>query len=66
MKEKKLMDIKELAEYLSMPTATLYTMKCERRFPAGCVVKIGRSLRFDKAAIDNWIEEQKSLSSLGT
>jgi len=62
---KKLLNIKELAEYLSIPVATLYSMKCERGFPDGCVVKIGRSLRFDKAAVDAWIEERKMLSSVG-
>jgi len=59
---RRLMDVESLAKYLSVPKSTLYTDVCLRKIPAKAIVKLGRSLRFDKDAIDLWIEESKSKS----
>lgn len=53
--EKRLLNVKELSEYLSMPTATVYAYVGRAKFPPDCVRRIGRSLRFDKQAVDRWI-----------
>jgi excisionase family DNA binding protein len=57
--EKRLMNIKELSEYLGTPKGSLYTMVCLRKIPQACIVKLGRSLRFERAAIDNWINAKR-------
>ena len=54
--ESRLLTVKELARYLALPTPTIYSWTCLRRFPPGAVVRIGRSVRFDRAVIDAWIE----------
>jgi excisionase family DNA binding protein len=56
--EKRLMNVKELSGYLSMPTATVYTMVSLQKLPG--VVRLGRALRFEKAAIDEWVNAQAS------
>lgn len=55
----RLMNIRQLSGYLAMPVATIYTWVCLRRVPASCIVRLGRSLRFDREAVDLWIEEQR-------
>lgn len=57
--EKRLMNIKELSEYLGTPKGSIYTMVCLRKIPQDCVVKLGRALRFEREAIDAWVNGQK-------
>lgn len=56
----KLLNVNELSKYLSVPKGTIYTDVCLRKIPATAIVKLGKSLRFDKDAIDQWIEERRS------
>ena len=58
--EKRLLNITELSAYLSISKGSLYTMVCMRKIPQECVVHIGRALRFEKDAIDRWINTQKA------
>lgn len=53
--EKRLMNVAELSEYLSMPKATIYSYVSLRRMPQECVRRIGRALRFEVAAVDAWV-----------
>ena len=53
--EKRLLNVKELSSYLSMPTATIYTYISTGKIPGGCIRRIGRSLKFEKTAVDGWI-----------
>lgn len=53
--EKRLMNVRELSVYLSMPIATIYTYVCMGKIPVQCIKRIGRSLRFDIREIDSWI-----------
>lgn len=53
--EKKLMNVRELSEYLAMPTATVYAYVGRAKIPQDCVRRIGRALKFDKQAVDRWI-----------
>jgi len=57
---RKLLDVPGLAEYLSVPKGTIYTDVCMRKIPQKAIVKLGRSLRFDVEAINEWIEENRS------
>jgi len=53
--EKKLLNVRELSAYLSMPTATVYAYCGRGKIPTDCIRRIGRSLKFDKLAVDVWI-----------
>ena len=54
---KRLMNIKELSEYLGTPVGTLYQWVSQRRIP---FVKLGRSTRFDIEKIQKWINENST------
>jgi len=58
MAEKRLLGVDELSAYLSLPKSTIYSWVSLRRIPG--VVRLGRALRFDKAAVDQWIETEKA------
>ncbi len=51
---RRLISIKEAAAYTGLSVHTLYTMVSQRRIP---FVKVGRSLRFDLALLDEWIKQ---------
>ena len=51
---RRLISIKETAAYTRLSVHTLYTMVSQRRIP---FVKVGRSLRFDLALLDEWIKQ---------
>jgi len=58
MTENRLLSVDELSAYPSLPKPTIYTWVSLRRIPG--VVKLGRALRFEKAAVDRWVEAGKS------
>lgn len=47
--------VDELAEYLKVPKSTIYKLAQEGRLPAQ---KVGRHWRFQRAAIDRWLQER--------
>ena len=53
---RKLIKIEDLSLYLDTPVATIYTWTHQKKIPH---VKIGRSLRFDLAEIDLWVNERR-------
>lgn len=57
MISQKLLDVNGLAQYLSLPKATIYTWVSLRKIPG--VVKLGRSLRFDLEVVDRWVKERR-------
>ena len=60
--DKRLLNIKELSEYISMPVPTIYTYVSLGKIPAGCIVRIGRALKFEKTAVDGWVSGEASAS----
>lgn len=50
---RRLFNIREVAEYTGLSVHTLYAMVSQRRIP---YVKAGRLTKFDLKAIDAWIE----------
>lgn len=56
--EKRLLNVRELSVYLSMPIPTVYAYVGRGKFSPQCVRRIGRSLKFDRAAVDEWINGQ--------
>ena len=55
MPEDEVLTAKELAQYLKLPESTVRQLVREGRIPG---VKVGRSWRFHKAAIDTWLAGQ--------
>jgi len=53
----KLLNVKELSTYISMPVATIYTYVHTGKIPDYCIRRIGRALKFDVAEVDRWITE---------
>ena len=51
---KRLVTVRELAEYIGISQDTIYSHVSQRRIP---FVKIGRLLKFDLKAIDEWITQ---------
>lgn len=48
----KLMNIKEVAEYLRVSRASVYRLVKQRKIP---VSRIGKHLRFRKEVVDEWL-----------
>jgi len=57
--KKRLINKKELAEYLSLSVFTIDTWVSQNRIP---YVKMGRRVLFDLDDVDKWIEQLKVLS----
>ena len=53
---KKLIGVKELAEYLDIKVDTIRSWVWMKKIP---YYKIGRLVKFDIAEIDKWLEERK-------
>ena len=49
------MDIKTLAQYLSMGRSKIYNLIRQKKIPAS---RIGRQYRFSKVLVDAWLKEQ--------
>ena len=56
MTGKRLLDIKEAAEFLNVSPNTLYSWVSQRRIP---FVKLGRRVEFDLKDLEDWIEYHK-------
>ena len=56
---KRLLTVNELTEYMGTTPKSIYTKKCKGEIPNDCIVKNGKSLRFDIVAVDKWILELK-------
>ena len=57
--EKRLLNVEELAEYMGTTPKTVYSLKCKGEIPNNCIVKRGKSLRFDIIEVDKWIVNLK-------
>ena len=57
--EKRLLNVEELAEYMGTTPKTVYSLKCKGEIPNNCIVKRGKSLRFDILEVDKWIVNLK-------
>jgi len=55
MRNKQIMDIKELSEYLGIGKSKIYNLIRMKKIPAS---KIGRQYRFSKNIVDNWLKDK--------
>ncbi len=51
-----LLTVKDLAEYLEVPVATVYVWRHRRQGPPG--FRVGRHLRFRWSDVERWIDER--------
>jgi len=58
---KRLLNVREAAQYLGLEVDTIYKKARLRELPS---VKVGRALRFDVKALDGYIE-QNAIKTLG-
>ncbi len=56
MIENKLLNVKELCQYLKIPKPTLYMFLRKRLIPAA---KIGKQWRFNRDSIDKWMADKE-------
>ena len=54
MSLRRLINVRELSEYLDLKVSTIYCLVSQRRIP---FVKVGRLTKFDLQKIDDWIKE---------
>jgi len=54
MSLRRLINVRELSEYLDLRVSTIYCLVSQRRIP---FVKMGRLTKFDLQKIEKWIEE---------
>ena len=60
VKKSKILNIKEVADYLAIHTSTVYRYAQQGKIPA---FKIGSDWRFTKKHIDGWIDEKMNKSN---
>ena len=51
----------ELATWLGVPVSTIYNWRYTRSGPPG--FKVGRHVRYRRAEVDAWLDEQRELST---
>lgn len=56
-----IMNVEEVADYLRVASATVYRLAQRGEIPAA---KVGRVWRFQRTAIDRWLEEKGSITLL--
>jgi len=54
MSLRRLINVREVSEYLDLSVNTIYSLVSKRRIP---FVKMGRLTKFDLEKIDDWIKE---------
>ena len=52
----RLLTVEDLAEYLSVPVATLYAWRYHRQGPPG--FRVGRHIRYRWADVEKWINDR--------
>ena len=52
----RLLSVQDLADYLGVPVATIYTWRYHRKGPPG--FRVGRHLRFRQSDVEAWISDQ--------
>ena len=57
IQQKRVLNIKEVADYLGIHASTVYKYAQQGKIPA---FKIGSDWRFSKKHIDKWIDEKSS------
>jgi excisionase family DNA binding protein len=60
MQQESLMDVLEAARYLNIGRSKLYEMAKAQMLP---YLRVGTSLRFDRAALDEWIRREMRIPS---
>ena len=57
-KEKSIMNIQEVAQYLGIGVASIYRYANQKKIPAS---RVGKFWRFKRDRIDAWLEKQENI-----
>jgi len=57
-----LMDVEEVAAYLHLSPATVYSKRTRKQFPDGSIVKVGGRLLFKREKIEQMVEDSTESS----
>jgi excisionase family DNA binding protein len=57
----KLLTLQEVADYLSIPAATLYAWRHKGTGPRG--IRVGRHIRYRESDLEAWLDEQAKVAS---
>lgn len=49
----------QLAERLQLSVKQVYAWAAKGHIPASCIVRVGRSMRFDAASLTAWIDSMR-------
>ncbi len=60
--ENNLMTVHDVAAYLRLSEATIYRLAKSKKMPA---VKIGRTWRFQRRLVEEWIRKEAEILTLG-
>ena len=55
----RLLSVDEVAEWLMLPAATIYSHRYRGEKPGALGFRVGRWVRFERRDIEEWIERQK-------
>ena len=61
MTDERLMNVKQVADYLQLKESTIYSWAQDGKVPA---IKIGRTWRFRRSDLDQWLERHLKGSEL--
>lgn len=55
-----LLDVAQMAEKIKSTVGTVYVWVSSKKIPEWCVIKVGRSLRFDALAVSQWLDSLRA------
>lgn len=50
-----LINVVEMSQKIKTTVGTVYAWVSMKRIPHWCIVKVGRSLKFDEMAVEKWL-----------
>ena len=62
---RQLLTLEEVAELLRLPIKSLYRQRSLGEAPGALGIRVGRHVRFEPAALEAWISEQREAQRAG-
>jgi predicted DNA-binding transcriptional regulator AlpA len=59
----RLLSASDVAEWLGIPVASLYSQRYHGRAPGALGIRVGRHLRFRRVDVETWFETQAGVDS---
>ena len=55
-----LLNVEQMADKIKSTVGTVYSWVSSGKIPQWCIVKMGRSLRFDSKAVSKWLNSMRA------